>query len=242
MQAATIARNQHRGRALTRALPWLMLAPSLLITFAVLIYPIWNGLRASLMSYRYGKAVAFVGLDNYTRLLSDPQFLNSLWVTLKFVDARRLAGNPAGPFARAVLSARVSRHPTVAHRPHHSDGDHARRGGDRVPPDLRQRRWHVHRHFPRVRRRQRPNPQRPAQRLFGPCSARCVGMDPAHVPDPAGRPAEPAAGAARSRARRRRRRMAGAVASHPADAQTGYRHRRHPEDDRRLRHISTKCS
>ena len=85
MSAVTARSNRRGGRVLTGTLPWLMLAPSLLITFAVLIYPIWNGLRASLMNYRYGKAVSYVGLDNYTRLLSDPQFLNSLWVTLKFV-------------------------------------------------------------------------------------------------------------------------------------------------------------
>ena len=29
-----------------------------------------------------------VGLDNYIRLWSDPQFLNSLWVTVRFVTSR----------------------------------------------------------------------------------------------------------------------------------------------------------
>lgn len=72
-------------RILAQALPWLLLAPAVLIAFAVLVYPIWDGLHASLMNYKYGKPVAFVGFANYARLWSDPQFLNSLWVTLKFV-------------------------------------------------------------------------------------------------------------------------------------------------------------
>jgi multiple sugar transport system permease protein len=37
------------------------------------------------MLYRYGKPIAFVGFDNYIQLWTDPQFLNSLWVTVRFV-------------------------------------------------------------------------------------------------------------------------------------------------------------
>jgi multiple sugar transport system permease protein len=56
-----------------------------LVTLAVLIYPVWDGLRASTMTYRFGKPVERVVLENYTRLWTDPQFLNSLWVTTCFV-------------------------------------------------------------------------------------------------------------------------------------------------------------
>jgi multiple sugar transport system permease protein len=55
------------------------------IVLAVLVYPLWDGLRASAQLYRYGRPIAFVGLDNYWRLWSDPQFLNALWVTVRFV-------------------------------------------------------------------------------------------------------------------------------------------------------------
>ena len=67
------------------ALPYLLLAPSLLFVLAVLVYPLWDGVKASLYFYRYGKPLRFVGLDNYVELWTNPQFLNSLAVTLKFV-------------------------------------------------------------------------------------------------------------------------------------------------------------
>jgi multiple sugar transport system permease protein len=64
----------------------LLLAPAVLIVLLVLVYPLWDGLRASTMLYRYGKPVADVGLENYQRLWEDAQFLNALWVTLRFVS------------------------------------------------------------------------------------------------------------------------------------------------------------
>ena len=67
------------------ALPYLLLAPSVLIALGVLVYPLIDGLRASFMTYRYGAPVAFAGLANYTHLWRDEQFLNALWVTAKFV-------------------------------------------------------------------------------------------------------------------------------------------------------------
>jgi multiple sugar transport system permease protein len=67
------------------ALPYLLLSPSLLITFVVLVYPLWDGIRASTKFYRYGKPLRDVGLENYVRLWFDDQFRNSLWVTLRFV-------------------------------------------------------------------------------------------------------------------------------------------------------------
>jgi multiple sugar transport system permease protein len=83
MRSARRARLQGAGFDL--ALPYLLLAPSVLIVFAVLIYPLWDGLRASTQFWRYGKPLNDIGLDNYLALWSDPQFLNSLWVTVRFV-------------------------------------------------------------------------------------------------------------------------------------------------------------
>jgi multiple sugar transport system permease protein len=78
-------RERLQGAGLDLALPYLLLAPCVLIVLGVLVYPLWDGLRASTMLYRYGKPVANVGFDNYLQLWSDPQFLNSLWVTVRFV-------------------------------------------------------------------------------------------------------------------------------------------------------------
>jgi multiple sugar transport system permease protein len=78
-------RDRMQGAGLDFALPYLLLAPSVLIAFSVLIYPLWDGLRASTKFYRFGKPLRDIGFENYWRLWTDDQFLNSLWVTLRFV-------------------------------------------------------------------------------------------------------------------------------------------------------------
>jgi multiple sugar transport system permease protein len=80
-----IRRERLQGAGLDLALPYLLLAPAVLIALGVLIYPLWDGLRASAQFYRFGKPLRAVGLDNYVQLWSDPQFINSLWVTVRFV-------------------------------------------------------------------------------------------------------------------------------------------------------------
>jgi multiple sugar transport system permease protein len=80
-----VVRDRLQGAGLDLALPYLLLAPSVLIALAVLIYPLWDGLRASTKFYRFGRPLRDIGLDNYWRLWTDEQFLNSLWVTLRFV-------------------------------------------------------------------------------------------------------------------------------------------------------------
>jgi multiple sugar transport system permease protein len=74
-----------RGAGLDGVLPYLLLAPSVFIALAVLIYPLWDGLRASTKFYRFGRPLHNVGFENYIRLWSDDQFLNALWVTVSFV-------------------------------------------------------------------------------------------------------------------------------------------------------------
>jgi multiple sugar transport system permease protein len=74
-----------RGAGLDRALPYLLLAPALLLLLAVIVYPLFYGLRESFLGYRYGHSIGSVGLQNYKDLYSDPYFRDALWVTLKFV-------------------------------------------------------------------------------------------------------------------------------------------------------------
>ncbi len=81
----SIRRERVQGAGLDLALPYLLLAPSVLIVLAVLIYPLWDGLRASTKFYRFGKPLREVGIDNYVHLWGDEQFRNALWVTLRFV-------------------------------------------------------------------------------------------------------------------------------------------------------------
>lgn len=74
-----------QGAGLDRALPYLLLAPALLLILAVVVYPIGYGIRQSFLNFRFGHAVGSVGFDNYRQLFSDPYFAQALWVTIKFV-------------------------------------------------------------------------------------------------------------------------------------------------------------
>ena len=78
--ARSIRRERLQGAGLDLALPYLLLSPAVLIALGVLIYPLWDGLRASTQFYRFGKPLRFVGVDNYLQLWGDPQFINSLTV------------------------------------------------------------------------------------------------------------------------------------------------------------------
>ena len=74
-----------QGAGLERALPYLLLAPALLLLFALVVYPLFYGIRESFLGYRYGHSIGSVGLQNYKDLYSDTYFRQALWVTLKFV-------------------------------------------------------------------------------------------------------------------------------------------------------------
>jgi multiple sugar transport system permease protein len=87
--AATAAypakRSRVQGAGLERVLPYLLLAPTLLLVLAVVVYPIGYGIRQSFLNFRFGHSIGSVGLDNYKALFSDPAFGQALWVTIKFV-------------------------------------------------------------------------------------------------------------------------------------------------------------
>jgi multiple sugar transport system permease protein len=83
--AAPRRRSRVQGAGLDRALPYLLLAPTLLLVLAVVVYPLFYGLRQSFLGFRFGRSTGSVGFDNYRQLWDDPYFRDSLWVTLKFV-------------------------------------------------------------------------------------------------------------------------------------------------------------
>jgi multiple sugar transport system permease protein len=70
-----------------RLTPWLFLGPAAVIMAIALLYPlgymVWGSFRAWDPSQTIGEA-EFVGLKNYVTLWNDPNFRESLWVTLKF--------------------------------------------------------------------------------------------------------------------------------------------------------------
>jgi multiple sugar transport system permease protein len=74
-----------QGAGLDRALPYLLLAPALFLVLAIVVYPLFYGLRESFLGYRYGHSIGSVGLQNYKDLYHDPYFRDAIWVTFKFV-------------------------------------------------------------------------------------------------------------------------------------------------------------
>ncbi len=74
-----------RGSGLDRALPYLMLGPTLFLVLGVIILPLIDGLRSSTGFYRFGHFVRSVGLDNYAQAFKDPVFIESLVTTGRFV-------------------------------------------------------------------------------------------------------------------------------------------------------------
>jgi len=83
--AAIRGRARVTGAGLDRALPFLLLAPAILVVLLVFLYPLYDCVRASLHFYRFGRALQNVGLDNYRDVLTDERFQQSMVVTLKFV-------------------------------------------------------------------------------------------------------------------------------------------------------------
>ncbi len=68
-----------------RALPYLLLTPTVLLFLAVFVYPLSEGIRASLDDYRFGRPVGGAGIQNYSDVLRDEQFHGALSATVRFV-------------------------------------------------------------------------------------------------------------------------------------------------------------
>ncbi|QPM89597.1 sn-glycerol-3-phosphate ABC transporter permease UgpA [Pseudooceanicola algae] len=69
----------------SRWLPFLLIAPQLAITLIFFIWPAAQAIRQSfLREDPFGLSTRFVGLDNYTRLLDSPEYLESFRVTVIF--------------------------------------------------------------------------------------------------------------------------------------------------------------
>ncbi|HFE67665.1 MAG TPA: sugar ABC transporter permease, partial [Chloroflexi bacterium] len=64
---------------------YMYLAPTLIILAIFVYIPIFTSFRLSLTRIApFGNKTIFVGIGNYARLFSDPEYLNSLKVTLMF--------------------------------------------------------------------------------------------------------------------------------------------------------------
>ena len=81
-QLSDTAKRQER-------IAYLFLLPSLIIVIAVAFYPLFNTVYVTFFDAKLGSAKAweYIGLKNYTRLLSDAKWWDAVWNTVKFAVA-----------------------------------------------------------------------------------------------------------------------------------------------------------
>ena len=61
---------------------WLLVGPSMIVMFGLLVIPLYRTLQWSFQQVRYGTPGTFVGLDNYRTALTDPRFLRAVAFTI----------------------------------------------------------------------------------------------------------------------------------------------------------------
>ena len=93
------------------------LAPAFLIYTVFMIYPLVDSLRLSLFAPSGEGGAVFVGLQNYVKLLTDPNWAPRLWNAIQnnflFFLVHMLFQNPIGLFLAALLSSKVVRGSSV---------------------------------------------------------------------------------------------------------------------------------
>src|SRR5947209_20059685 len=77
----------------SKLLPYLLLAPQLLITLVFFIWPAAQALEQSVfLEGPFGGNAQFVGLENFAALFADPNYLHSARVTVVFSSAVAVFG------------------------------------------------------------------------------------------------------------------------------------------------------
>lgn len=95
--------NRNLGGLVARNLSgWILILPSLFLFFMLVWRPIGIGIGYSFFKLQGFTPVEFVGLKNFTDVLSDTNFLQTFWNTLKYVFWSLVIGFPL-PFICAVM-------------------------------------------------------------------------------------------------------------------------------------------
>jgi multiple sugar transport system permease protein len=98
------ARDRYSTREVLTAVGFLI--PALVILGTFVIYPILSGGFLSLTSWNgFGTDQRFVGLDNYTRMLADAEFWNSLLVTVVYAAGVSILSVVSGLVIALLLDA-----------------------------------------------------------------------------------------------------------------------------------------
>ena len=84
---------------------WLLMLPLLIVMIAVIGWPMFDTVRLSFTDSKLvGTEGAFVGLDNYVRMLSSSNFTRTLWTTLSFAVTSVTAEMVIGVLAALLLN------------------------------------------------------------------------------------------------------------------------------------------
>lgn len=100
---------EKRVRFQHRLLPWLLIAPQLLIVLVFFFWPAGQALYQSVLAEdAFGTSTTFVGLENFQRLVDDPGYLSSFRTTAVFSALVAFIGL-AVALLLAVMADRVMR-------------------------------------------------------------------------------------------------------------------------------------
>jgi multiple sugar transport system permease protein len=102
MTATVTAPARRRGFSKKAVLPWLFLAPGLLLALVFKFLPMGKGIWLSFFKVRPFLGDKWVGLDNYTRVLSDHRFQDAVGHTLVLGIGQSLGAIALG-FVLALL-------------------------------------------------------------------------------------------------------------------------------------------
>lgn len=87
--------------------PLLLMSPALLLMAVFAVYPVFNAFRMSFYdSQLLSKVETFIGFQNYARLFSDPEFINSLKVSVLYIGGSVILQFGVGVLLAALLSSK----------------------------------------------------------------------------------------------------------------------------------------
>lgn len=81
---------------------WILIIPSIILFVLIIWRPIVIGISYSFFDLKGFTPVKFVGLDNYRDVLSDTNFIQTLWNTVRYVFWSLVIGFPL-PFILAIM-------------------------------------------------------------------------------------------------------------------------------------------
>ncbi|MDO0938767.1 sugar ABC transporter permease [Streptomyces sp. DG2A-72] len=96
--------GEHRGDGRLAAV---FIAPAMLGFLVFLLWPTLRGIYLSFTDFNLLTPEKWVGLDNYVRMVNDPIFWNSLWVTVEYV-VLNIGVQTVAALAIAVLLQRLT--------------------------------------------------------------------------------------------------------------------------------------